>query len=114
MENCLFCRIISGEIPSERVYEDELMVGFKDINPVAPTHILFVPKKHIASLEASEDEDFLLYAKMLKVIRDYAKENGFSEAGYRVINNCNANGGQDVYHIHFHLVAGRQMQWPPG
>ena len=114
MENCLFCKIVSGEIPSERVYEDELMIGFNDFNPVAPVHVLFVPRKHIGSLDASSDEDFELYAKMLKAIRDYAKENGFSDAGYRVINNCNAHGGQDVYHIHFHLVAGRQMQWPPG
>lgn len=114
MENCLFCKIIAGEIPSSRVYEDDDMVGFKDINPVAPVHVLFVPKKHIATLDASAEEDFTLYARMLKGMRDYARKEGFADEGYRIVNNCNAYGGQDVYHLHFHLVAGRQMQWPPG
>ena len=114
MDNCIFCKIIDKEIPSDWVYEDELMIGFNDINPVAPTHVLFVPKKHIASLDQSTDEDFILYGKILKAIRDFAQEKGFSEDGYRIINNVNKMGGQDVYHIHFHLVAGRQMQWPPG
>lgn len=114
MENCLFCKIIAGEIPSERVYEDEWMVAFKDINPAAPVHVLFVPKKHIASLDTSDPEDFALYAKVLEAIRAYARKEGFADDGYRVVNNCNGHGGQDVYHIHFHLVAGRQLQWPPG
>ncbi|MCD6436203.1 MAG: histidine triad nucleotide-binding protein [Clostridiales bacterium] len=114
MENCIFCKIVNGEIPSEFVYEDDLMVAFNDLNPQAPVHVLFVPKKHIESLDTASAEDFESFGKMLKAIREYAKNKGFAEDGYRVIINVNKMGGQEVYHIHFHLVAGRQMQWPPG
>ena len=114
MDNCIFCKIINREIPSEFIYEDELMVAFNDINPVAPIHILFVSKKHINSLNESSEEDFELYGKMLKAIKEFAVKREFSEQGYRIINNVNKFGGQDIYHIHFHLVAGRQMKWPPG
>ena len=114
MENCIFCKIVSGEIPSDFVYEDDLMVAFNDLNPQAPTHVLFVPKKHIDSLDTASEEDFEAFGKIFKAIGEYAKKEGFSEDGYRIVNNVNKMGGQDVYHIHFHLIAGRQMQWPPG
>ncbi|MBN2261138.1 MAG: histidine triad nucleotide-binding protein [Clostridiales bacterium] len=114
MNDCLFCKIISGEIPSKFVYEDDLMVAFNDINPQAPIHLLFVPKKHIESLDTADENDFEILKKMLKSIKKYAQNEGFSEDGYRIVINVNKMGGQEVYHIHFHLVAGRQMQWPPG
>jgi histidine triad (HIT) family protein len=114
MEDCIFCKIINKEIPSDFVYEDEWMVAFNDINPVAPVHVLFVPKKHIESLETVTETDFEIIGKMMKAMKAYAIREGFSSDGYRIINNVNKMGGQDVYHIHFHLVAGRQMQWPPG
>ncbi len=109
MEDCLFCKIIKGEIPSEKVYEDEEILAFKDIQPAAPIHILVVPKKHIISLAYIEKEDEIIIGKIYSVINKIAKENRFKENGYRVIVNCGKDGGQEVMHLHYHLLAGKNL-----
>ena len=108
MENCLFCKIINGEIPSEKVYEDEEILAFKDIHPKAPVHILVIPKKHISSAMEIEEQDEALIGKMFIVIKKLAKEFGL-ENGYRIVNNCGSDGGQEVMHLHFHLLAGKKL-----
>ena len=112
--SCLFCKIAAGEIPADKVYEDEDLVAFRDINPAAPTHILLIPKKHIATMNDVAAEDQALVGKMLLVGQSIAATEGVDEEGYRLTLNTNRHGGQSVYHIHLHLLAGRQMQWPPG
>lgn len=109
MEDCLFCKIIKGEIPSEKVYEDEEILAFKDINPAAPIHILVIPKKHITSLAHIEKEDEAIIGKIYSVINTIAEKNGFKENGYRVIVNCGKDGGQEVMHLHFHVLAGKEL-----
>ena len=109
MDDCVFCKIIKGEIPSEKVYEDEDVIAFKDINPVTPIHILVIPKKHIASLTEMEDGDEKIVSKIYKVINEIAEKQGFKENGYRVIVNCGKDGGQEVGHLHFHLLAGTKL-----
>ena len=109
MEDCLFCKIVKGEIPSEKVYEDEEVLAFKDINPAAPIHILVIPKKHITSLAHMEKEDEALIGKIYTTINKIAEDNGFKENGYRVIVNCGKDGGQEVMHLHFHVLAGKQL-----
>ncbi|MDH7942402.1 histidine triad nucleotide-binding protein [Pseudohongiella sp. SYSU M77423] len=111
---CLFCRIIAGEIPSTRVYQDEHVYAFRDISPVAPTHILVIPRKHIASVADAEDGDCELMGSLLLAARRIAKEEGLSEGGYRLVINTGDDGGQTVHHLHLHILGGRQMQWPPG
>lgn len=109
MEDCLFCKIIKGEIPSDKIYEDEEILAFKDINPAAPIHILVIPKKHIASLAHMEKEDEIVVGKIYGVINKIAEEQGFKENGYRVIVNCGKDAGQEVMHLHFHLLAGAKF-----
>ena len=109
MEDCLFCKIIKGEIPSEKVYEDEEVLAFNDINPEAPIHILVVPKKHITSLAHIEKEDEELIGKIFGVINKISEEKSFKQDGYRVITNCGENGGQSVKHLHFHILAGKKL-----
>ena len=109
MEDCLFCKIIKGEIPSEKVYEDEEILAFKDINPAAPIHILVIPKKHIKSLAHMENGDEVIIGKIYKVINKIAEDMGIKEEGYRVIVNCGENGGQEIMHLHFHLLAGKKL-----
>lgn len=109
MEDCLFCKIIRGEIPSEKVYEDEEILAFKDIDPAAPIHILVIPKKHIASLAHMEDGDEVIVGKIYAVINKIAEEQGIKAEGFRVIVNCGENGGQEVMHLHFHLLAGKKL-----
>ena len=109
MEDCIFCNIIKREIPSEIVYEDEEIIAFKDIQPAAPIHILIIPKKHIASLVQLEKEDEALVGKIYTVINKVADLVGVKEKGYRVIVNCGKDGGQEVQHLHFHLLAGKQL-----
>ena len=109
MEDCLFCKIIKGEISSDKVYEDEEILAFKDINPAAPIHILVIPKKHIASLAHMEKEDEIIVGKIYGVINKIAEEQGFKENGYRVIVNCGKDAGQEVMHLHFHLLAGAKF-----
>ena len=109
MEDCLFCKIIKGEIPSTKVYEDDEILAFNDINPAAPIHILVIPKKHIASLAHIEKEDEAIVGKIYGVINKIAEEKGFKESGYRVIVNCGKDAGQEVMHLHFHILAGAKF-----
>lgn len=109
MEDCIFCKIIKGEIPSNKVYEDDEILAFKDINPMAPVHILVIPKKHIESANNIEEEDELLIGKIFTVIKKLAKENNLDN-GYRIVNNCGEDGGQAVKHLHFHLLGGRKLK----
>ncbi len=109
MEDCIFCKIIKGEIPSEKVYEDEEILAFKDIHPAAPIHILVIPKKHIATLMNVTPEDSNIMAKILESIQKIVKQLGIEENGFRLIANCGPDSGQEVMHIHFHLLAGRKM-----
>jgi histidine triad (HIT) family protein len=109
MSDCVFCKIAAGEIPTELVYEDDQIVAFQDVSPQAPVHILLIPRRHLATLdEAGEDQGPLLGSILLTAAR-IAREKGIAEKGYRVLTNCNAEGGQVVFHLHFHLLGGRQM-----
>lgn len=112
--NCLFCRIIAGEIPSKKVYEDDLAFAFHDINPQAPTHVLIVPKKHIASLNEASQDDQALLGHLTLVASWLADQLGVVAGGYRTVINTGAGAGQSVWHIHVHLLGGRVMGWPPG
>ena len=114
MSDCLFCKIIAGEIPSSKVYEDELCYAFNDIAPQAPTHFLVVPKAHIQSVSAVTAENSAVVAHIFEVIAKLPKEFGFDAAGYRVVSHIGAAGQQSVPHLHFHVLAGRDMTWPPG
>ena len=109
MEDCLFCKIIKGEIPSSKVYEDDEILAFNDINPAAPIHILVIPKKHIDSLAQMQKEDEALVGKIYGVINKIAEDKGFKEDGYRVIVNCGKDAGQEVMHLHFHVLAGAKF-----
>lgn len=113
MENCIFCKIVKGEIPSSLIYEDDMVIAFKDINPQAPIHFLVVPKEHIESANDIEDSNEHIIGHIFKVINKLAKEENLN-SGYRIVNNCGSQGGQTVNHIHFHVLGGRQMLWPPG
>ncbi len=114
MEDCIFCKIINKEIPASVVYEDERMIAFDDINPQAPVHVLLIPKEHYPSLnEIPEDKKDMLSHLLLKA-REIAREKEIGERGYRIVLNTARESGQDVLHIHFHLLGGRQMNWPPG
>jgi histidine triad (HIT) family protein len=110
--DCLFCRIAAGQIPSEFVYEDESVVVFRDINPKAPTHVLAIPRRHIASVANLTDADAELLAAIFGALRHVAEEAGLR--GYRIVTNVGAESGQSVFHLHFHLLGGRSMTWPPG
>lgn len=112
--SCIFCRIASKEIPSNIVYEDEKVLAFHDINPQAPYHILVIPKKHLSTLLELTEEDKELIGHIYLVINKIAKDLGFAERGFRVVVNCKEEAGQTVFHIHFHILAGRPMDWPPG
>lgn len=109
MEDCIFCKIIKGEIPSKKVYEDEEFLAFHDINPAAPIHILVIPKKHISMLTELKEEDEQLMGKMFTIINKIAKQEGFEKEGYRVIVNCGKDSGQEVMHIHFHILGGTKL-----
>ena len=112
--SCIFCKIINKEISSNIVYEDDKVIAFHDINPQAPYHILVVPKRHIATLLELTEEDKDLIGHIYLVINKIAKDLRFDERGYRVVANCKEEAGQTVFHIHFHVLAGRSMGWPPG
>jgi len=114
MSDCLFCKFVSGEIRPDKVYEDDEVLAFRDINPQAPTHILVIPKRHIATLNDLEEADAALIGKLYLAARNIAREEGIAEAGYRTLINCNELAGQSVFHIHLHLLGGRGMGWPPG
>ena len=114
MNNCLFCGIIEGRIKGTLVYEDESVVAFKDIAPKAPVHILIVPRKHIATLMDLDGDDGKLVGEIFRVAAKLAQEQGIATRGFRVVVNCGADAGQSVFHLHYHLLGGRQMSWPPG
>jgi len=113
MSDCIFCKIVGGEIPSDIVHQDDDVVAFKDLNPQAPVHLLIIPRKHIASIDHAVDDDAALLGRLLVTARDLAAEHGIA-GGYRLVNNCGASAGQSVFHIHVHLLGGRPMDWPPG
>ncbi len=113
MENCIFCKIGRKEIPSTVVYEDEHLLAFRDLNPVAPVHVLIIPKVHLDSLNAMTPEYIPVVGHLLNTVKTIAEACGVPE-GYRLVSNCGAEAGQTVGHLHFHLVGGRSMQWPPG
>lgn len=112
--DCLFCKIIAGEIPSTKVYEDDLCYAFRDIAPQAPTHILVIPKEHITSVSAVTPENSAYVARIFEVIAKIAEEEGVAKDGYRVVSNIGERGQQTVPHLHFHVIGGRDMTWPPG
>jgi histidine triad (HIT) family protein len=112
--DCIFCKISNGEIPVNLVYQDDKVIAFHDINPAAPVHILIVPREHIVSLLDVDDDKSTIIAHAFKVAKLLAIENKLSENGFRIVNNCGDDGGQTVQHIHFHLLGGRNMTWPPG
>jgi len=114
MGDTLFGKIIRREIPAEIVYEDDDVLAFRDINPQAPVHVLFIPKQAVATLNDLAADHAALIGKLFLAATGWAKQQGFAEDGYRVVMNCNKHGGQTVFHIHLHLLAGRQMHWPPG
>ncbi len=112
--SCLFCRIVNAEIPARKVYEDNELVAFEDINPQAPLHVLVVPKRHIATLNDLQAVDDQLVGTITRRGAAIAKERGVDGSGYRTVWNCNAEAGQTVFHIHMHVLGGRHMRWPPG
>jgi diadenosine tetraphosphate (Ap4A) HIT family hydrolase len=114
MGTCLFCKIIDGEVPAKMVYEDDAIVVIEDISPVAPLHLLLITKKHIVNSLDLLPEDAHLVGHIFQVAARIARERGISESGFRVVNNNNAGAGQSVFHLHFHLLGGRQFHWPPG
>ena len=114
MSDCLFCKIIAGQIPGAIVHQDDTLIAFKDINPQAPLHVLIVPRKHIATLNDLQSGDDALVGSMFRRAAAIAKEHGYDERGYRAVFNTNREAGQTVFHIHLHLLAGRGLTWPPG
>lgn len=112
--DCLFCKMVNREIEPDVVFEDEHVLAFNDINPQAPTHVLIVPKKHIATLNDIQESDLAVIGRLPFVAAKVAREVGFADDGYRVVMNCNEGAGQTVYHIHMHLMGGRRFTWPAG
>ncbi len=113
-KDCLFCKIASGEIPSKKAYEDGEFYAFHDINPQAPVHVLLIPKDHIASIDDLREDHVPMAGRMLRAAAKIARELGISESGYRVVTNRGEGAGPRVFHIHFHVLGGRPMRWPPG
>lgn len=114
MTRCLFCKIIEKQIPAKIVYEDDRALAFEDIDPKAPVHALVIPKQHFSTLLDVPESESALMAHLLHVAREVARIKGIAERGFRIVTNCNPESGQSVYHIHLHILGGRQMQWPPG
>jgi histidine triad (HIT) family protein len=113
-EDCIFCKIVAGEIPAAKIYEDERAVAFRDINPQAPTHALVIPRAHVASLNEASEADETLLGHLLLVAARVARDEGHADGGYRTVINTGAGAGQTVFHIHVHLLGGRSLTWPPG
>jgi histidine triad (HIT) family protein len=114
MSDTIFGKIIRREVPADIVFEDEHVMAFRDLNPQAPVHVLFIPKTAVATLNDLGTDQAELVGRLVLAAAAYAKQEGFADDGYRTVLNCNRDGGQSVYHIHLHLLAGRQMAWPPG
>ena len=112
--SCLFCRIVAGEIPAKRVYEDGDLIAFEDVNPQAPMHVLVIPRQHVPTINDLQEKDDALVGSMLRCAATIAKDRGYDTGGYRTVFNCNADAGQTVFHIHLHVLGGRRLGWPPG
>lgn len=112
--DCVFCKIADGSIKTDSIYEDDKMIVFNDMSPQAPVHMLAIPKDHIESANELNDENADIVGHIFKVIAKIAKDKGFAESGYRIVNNCGKDGGQTVKHLHFHILAERSLNWPPG
>lgn len=113
-DDCLFCKIIAGEIPSNKVYSDDDIYAFQDINPAAPQHVLVIPKRHLTDVSSANEEDQALLGKLLLKANQIAQELGLTKDGFRYVINTGRDGGQTVFHLHLHLLGGRALQWPPG
>ncbi len=114
MSDCLFCKIVAGEIPADIIKEGDDWLAFRDINPQAPTHVLIIPRQHVATLNDVDEDSADIIGSMTLAAKTIAREEGIADSGYRTVMNCNSDGGQSVYHIHVHLLGGRSMRWPPG
>ncbi len=114
MNDCIFCKIINKEIPATIVYEDDKILAFHDLSPVAPQHVLIIPKAHIDNMNGITEESGAVVGHIFTKMKEVAKQLGIEDSGYRIVSNCGVEGGQTVGHLHFHLAGGRQMQWPPG
>ncbi|EKY22734.1 histidine triad domain protein [Clostridium celatum DSM 1785] len=114
MGDCIFCKIVAGEIPSKKIYEDDKVLAFYDISPEAPVHFLVVPKEHIVSANDITEENCSIVSHIFLVINKIVRDLNISENGYRIVNNCGTDGGQTVNHIHFHVLGARELKWPPG
>jgi histidine triad (HIT) family protein len=114
LQDCLFCRIATGQIPSRKVFDDDAILAFEDINPQAPVHLLVIPRRHIPTLNDLTPDDDALVGRMHRVAATLAHDRGIADDGYRAVMNCNAHAGQSVWHIHLHLLGGRALHWPPG
>lgn len=114
MSDCIFCKIANREIPSDIIYEDDKVIAFNDIDPQSPVHFLVIPKEHISSIKNIDGDSASLISHVVLVINKIAKEKGLAEKGYRIVNNCGEHGGQTVAHLHFHVLGGRYLLWPPG
>ena len=112
--DCIFCKIVAGDVPADKVLETEDVLAFRDISPSAPTHVLLIPKKHVESMATLQVEDASLLGQLLLAACDVARQEGIAESGYRLVTNIGKDGGQAVFHIHFHLLGGRKLTWPPG
>ena len=113
-QDCLFCRILDGEIPADIIHESESTVAFRDLNPQAPTHVLIIPRRHIATINDIEPDDEELIGSLYSAAKQVARQEGLTEDGYRVVMNCGEGAGQSVFHLHLHLLGGRPLNWPPG
>lgn len=114
MTDCIFCKIVAGEIPAKKLFEDKYVYAFEDLSPQAPEHFLVIPKKHISTINDIQQDDAEIIGYMLLAAKQVAADKGLAENGYRTVMNCNEDGGQTVYHIHLHVLGGRQLSWPPG
>ncbi|MBK5942559.1 histidine triad nucleotide-binding protein [Halorhodospira halophila] len=114
MTDCIFCKIVAGELPAEIVHSGEHVIAFRDLHPQAPTHILIIPRRHVPTLHDLTADDGELLNEMFTAARTLAEQEGLSERGYRTVFNCKDEGGQEIHHLHLHLLGGRQMTWPPG
>lgn len=113
-KDCLFCKILNGDIPADIIYESDSAIAFRDINPQAPTHVLVIPRKHVATINDLNEEDQEIVGSLYLAAKDIARAEGISDEGYRAVMNCNEGAGQSVFHIHLHVLGGRALDWPPG
>jgi len=113
-QDCLFCKILDGDIPADIIYESDLAIAFRDVNPQAPVHVLIIPRNHIATINDLDTDDAAMVGGLFMAAKEIARDEGLADDGYRVVMNCNAAAGQSVFHLHLHLLGGRSLAWPPG